>query len=89
MQNFDLFERLMNWSGNDLTLFEISDCVEIYLEWDPAYKPAVTSLPIPFNSWVDDPPELNDYMLPALRKSVNGPAKPGEPLTRLDHILVE
>jgi hypothetical protein len=58
--------------------------------WDPAYKSTVTSLPIPHNSWVDEPPELNDYMLPGLR---NGAARNGngysEPQTRWDHILVE
>ncbi len=59
------------------------------LEWDPAYKPSVTSLPIPFNSWVDDPPELNEYMLPALRKNALGTLRPGEAQTRLDHFLVE
>jgi hypothetical protein len=37
-------------------------------KWDPAYKSMVTSLPIPFNTWVDEPPEMNDYMLPGLRK---------------------
>ncbi len=59
-------------------------------EWDPAYKSKVTSLPIPHNSWVDEPPELNDYMLPGLR---NGSARNAsgftEPQTRWDHILVE
>lgn len=59
-------------------------------EWDPAYKSKVTSLPIPHNSWVDEPPELNDYMLPGLR---NAPAKSSgnfsEPQTRWDHTLVE
>jgi hypothetical protein len=64
-------------------------CSLIFSEWDPAYKLAVTSLPIPFNSWVDEPPELNDYMLPALRKNANDNGKPGEPKTRWDHSLVE
>jgi hypothetical protein len=58
-------------------------------EWDPAYKLSVTSLPIPFNSWVDDTPELDDYMIPALRKNVAGAGRSNEPQTRLDHILVE
>jgi hypothetical protein len=59
-------------------------------EWDPAYKSSVTSLPIPHNSWVDDPPELNDYMLPGLRNA-GGRNASGfmEPQTRWDHILVE
>jgi hypothetical protein len=57
-------------------------------KWDPAYKSAVTSLPIPFNCWVDEPPELNDYMIPGLRKH-GKQVRPGEPLTRLDHLLVE
>jgi hypothetical protein len=60
-----------------------------YPEWDPAYKPSVTCLPIPFNSWVDDPPELNEYMLPALQKNGNESGRAGEPKTRWDHILVE
>ncbi len=58
--------------------------------WDPVYKSTVTSLLIPHNSWVDEPPELNDYMLPGLR---NGSARNAnsylEPQTRWDHILVE
>ncbi len=57
-------------------------------KWDPAYKSTVTSLPILFNCWVDEPPEINDYMIPGLRKH-GKQGKPGEPLTRLDHVLVE
>ncbi len=57
-------------------------------KWDPAYKSMVTSLPVPFNCWVDEPPELNDYMLPGLRKH-GKQGRPGEPLTRLDHVLQE
>jgi hypothetical protein len=59
-------------------------------EWDPAYKSKVTSLPIPHNSWVDEPPELNDYMIPGLRNASGRNAGTfGEPQTRWDHILVE
>jgi hypothetical protein len=58
-------------------------------KWDPAYKPAVTSLPIPHNSWVDDPPELNDYMLPGLRHASKNQGWSSEPQTRWDHHLVE
>ncbi len=58
--------------------------------WDPAYKSTVTSLPIPHNSWVDEPPELNEYMLPGLRNGTNKNANGfNEPQTRWDHILVE
>jgi hypothetical protein len=57
-------------------------------KWDPAYKSTVASLPIPFNCWVDEPPELNEYMLPGLRKH-GKQGRPGEPLTRLDHVLQE
>jgi hypothetical protein len=59
-------------------------------EWDPAYKSKVTSLPIPHNSWVDEPPELNEYMLPGLRNAGGkGSGNFNEPQTRWDHILVE
>jgi hypothetical protein len=59
-------------------------------EWDPAYKSTVTSLPIPHNSWVDEPPELNDYMIPGLRNASGRSSSGfGEPQTRWDHILVE
>lgn len=57
-------------------------------KWDPAYKPAVTSLPIPHNSWVDGPPELNDYMIPGLRHAPRS-GWSTEPQTRWDHLLVE
>ncbi len=57
-------------------------------KWDPAYKAAVTSLPILFNCWVDKPPEINDYMIPGLRKH-GKQNRSGEPLTRLDHILLK
>jgi hypothetical protein len=59
-------------------------------EWDPAYKSTVTSLPIPHNSWVDEPPELNDYMLPGLRNaSGRSNGSFAEHQTRWDHTLVE
>jgi hypothetical protein len=57
-------------------------------KWDPAYKSTVTSLPIPFNSWVDESPEMNEYMLPGLRKH-GKQGRPGEPFTRLGHVLQE
>jgi hypothetical protein len=57
-------------------------------KWDPAYKSAVCSLPIPFNTWIDEPPEMNEYMLPGLRKH-GKQNRPGEPLTRWDHVLTE
>jgi hypothetical protein len=58
-------------------------------KWDPAYKSTVTSLPIPHNSWVDGPPELNDYMLPGLRNASRNNGSYSEPQTRWDHLLVE
>jgi hypothetical protein len=58
-------------------------------KWDPAYKSTVTSLPIPHNSWVDGPPELNDYMLPGLRNAFRNSNGFNEPQTRWDHVLVE
>jgi hypothetical protein len=59
-------------------------------EWDPAYKSTVTSLPIPHNSWVDEPPELNDYMIPGLRNAApRSSGNSSEPQTRWDHSLVE
>jgi hypothetical protein len=58
-------------------------------KWDPAYKSTVTSLPIPHNTWVDGPPELNDYMVPGLRNATKNFAGYSEPQTRWDHILVE
>jgi hypothetical protein len=59
-------------------------------KWDPAYKATVTSLPIPHNSWVDEPPELNDYMILELRNaSGQNSGTYGEPQTRWDHVLVE
>jgi hypothetical protein len=58
-------------------------------KWDPAYKSTVTSLPIPHNSWVDEPPELNEYMLPGLRNASKGSGNSFEPQTRWDHLLVE
>jgi hypothetical protein len=71
---------------------EVNFIQELFLppinKWDPAYKSTVTSLPILFNSWVDEPPELNNFMLPGLRKH-GKQVRPGEPLTRLDHVLVE
>jgi hypothetical protein len=58
--------------------------------WDPAYKSMVMGLPIPHNSWVDEPPELNDYMLPGLRNAAaRSSGNYNEPQTRWDHILVE
>jgi hypothetical protein len=58
------------------------------LKWDPAYKSTVNSLPIPFYCWVDEPPEMNDYMLLGLRKQ-GKQTKPGEPLTCWDDLLLE
>jgi hypothetical protein len=58
-------------------------------KWDPAYKSTVTSLPIPHNSWVDGPPELNEYMLPGLRNAGKNTGTSFEPQTRWDHLLVE
>jgi hypothetical protein len=58
-------------------------------KWDPAYKSTVTSLPIPHNSWVDEPPELNEYMLPGLRNASRNSGGYVEPQTRWDHLLVE
>jgi hypothetical protein len=57
-------------------------------KWDPAYKSTVCSLPILFNCWVDDPPGINHYMLPGLWKH-GKQTRPGEPFTRLEHILQE
>ncbi len=58
-------------------------------KWDPAYKSTVTSLPIPHNSWVDGPPELKEYMLPALRNANRLQGVSSEPQTCWDHLLVE
>jgi hypothetical protein len=58
-------------------------------KWDPAYKSTVTSLPIPHNMWVDEPPELNKYMLPGLRNANCNGNGYSEPQTRWDHVLVE
>jgi hypothetical protein len=58
-------------------------------KWDPAYKSMVTSLPIPHNSWVDEPPELNEYMIPGLRNASRSVGGTLEPQTRWDHLLVE
>jgi hypothetical protein len=58
-------------------------------KWDPAYKPTVTSLQIPHNSWVDGPLELNDYMIPGLRNAGLSSGWSSEPQTRWDHLLVK
>ena len=39
-------------------------------KWLPGYKQRILAIPIPLNTWIDEPPDFNPYMLRGLKKKV-------------------
>lgn len=84
-------EKLSESQAFEVSKPEVDFMEDLFLprrkKWLPGYKQRILAIPIPLNTWIDEPPEFNPYMLRGLKKKESG--KKTDPATKMDHFFTD